>query len=168
MLRRNDRVLPAELQRWLRAGYTLPTRRVYGRYAPAYTTAYAPAYTSYYSGGYSSYYAPAAYTTYYSGGWYPGYWADRVRTRLWGSPTGYVAAYPTTYAAAYAPSTCSSCQSGYVAAYAPVSACSSCSAARRHAALCVVCTAVQLMFDLHRRLRARSVPMRFVVRLQLV
>lgn len=101
-------------------------------YAPTYTAAYAPAYTSYYSGGYSSYYAPSAYTTYYSGGWYPGYWADRVRTRLWGSPTGYVAAHPTSYAASYAPytasyapSTCASCQTGYVTSYAP--ACSSCS-----------------------------------------
>src|SRR5215213_5539087 len=80
-------------------------------YAPAYTAAYAPAYTSYY--------APTTYTTAYSGGWYPGYFVDRIRTRLWGSPTGYVAAYPATYSAAYAPSTCSSCQTGYVAAYAP-------------------------------------------------
>src|SRR6476646_8145787 len=59
-------------------------------YSPASTTSYyAPAYTSYYSGAYSSYYAPTAYTTNYAGGWYPGYYADRIRARLWGSPTGY-------------------------------------------------------------------------------
>src|SRR6186997_3399351 len=75
-------------------GYTAGYAPAYtSYYAPTYTAAYAPAYTSYYSGGYSSYYAPTAYTSYYSGGWYPGYWADRVRTRLWGSPTTYVASY---------------------------------------------------------------------------
>jgi hypothetical protein len=93
-------------------------------YAP-YTAGYMP-YTSYYSPAYSSYYAPS-YTTNYAGGWYPGYWADRIRTRLWGSPATYVAAYPATYgtyATSYAPA-CSSCTAGYAASYAP--ACSSCS-----------------------------------------
>lgn len=89
---------------------------------------------------------PSTYQTFYAGsGWYPGYYWDRVRTRLWGSPTTYVAASPTTVVAAYpttayysasvpsysvsyaaAPAascaTCSSCQS-CTAGYAPCSTC---------------------------------------------
>jgi hypothetical protein len=121
-------------------------------YAPsAYTSYYAP-YTSYYSGAYTSYYTPytsyyspyssyyaPTYSTYYAGGWYPGYWMNRIRTRLWGSPTTYVAAYPATYAAAYAPS-CSSCQSGYVTSYAPACpTCSSCSACASPCSACSTC-----------------------------
>ena len=70
-------------------------------YRPVYTTAYAPvAYTAY-----------RPYT-----GWYPGYWADRVRTRLWGAPVAYTAAYyPASYSVGYA---------SYATSYAP--ACSSC------------------------------------------
>src|SRR5688500_16456453 len=59
----------------------------------------------------TAYYQPAAYTAYppvayqtYRTGWYPGYFLDRIRTRLWGSPSTYVAAYPSTYVASY-PST---------------------------------------------------------------
>lgn len=88
--------------------------------------------TSAYSANY-----PATYQTAYAGtGWYPGYWWDRINTRLWGSPSTYVAAYPTTtWAASYAPS--------YSASYAPAvttasfvapSACGSCST-------CQSCTA---------------------------
>lgn len=106
-------------------------------YRPVYTTAY----------------APVAYTTYrpYTG-WYPGYWMDRLRTRLWGAPVAYTAAYyPATYsvgyasyAASYAPSTCSSCVSGCTtcgyASYS-VPACSSCSTCTAcYAPACTTCT----------------------------
>jgi hypothetical protein len=119
------------------------------------TAFYPSASTSYYAGSYSASY-PAMYTTNYSGGWYPGYWMDRIRTRLWGSPSTYVAAYPTmahsasyapTYAASYAPtyattsyaapaysssSTCQSCS------YAP--ACSTCSQQVTLRPVCATCT----------------------------
>lgn len=104
------------------------------------STAFVPT-TSFYAGSHTAYYPTAANT-----GWYPGYWLNRIRTRLWGSPTTYVAAYPaTTFTASYAPtytasyapsfsvshaapacSSCSTCQSCTVG-YAP-SACSACSA----------------------------------------
>jgi hypothetical protein len=82
----------------------------------------------------TAYYQPAAYTAYspvayqtYRTGWYPGYFLDRIRTRLWGSPSTYVAAYPSTYVASYPstyvasyPSTyAASYPSPYVASYAP-------------------------------------------------
>src|SRR5438477_4771134 len=80
----------------------------YTTYYSPYTSYYSPAYSSYYAPGYTSYYAPStsyyapapAYTTGYGGGWYPGYFLNRIRTRLFGQPAAYVAAYPGTYAAA--------------------------------------------------------------------
>ncbi|HJQ81458.1 MAG TPA: hypothetical protein VJ828_15965 [Lacipirellulaceae bacterium] len=82
----------------------------------------------------TAYYQPAAYTAYspvayqtYRTGWYPGYFLDRIRTRLWGSPSTYVASYPSPYVASYPstyvasyPSTyAASYSSPYVASYAP-------------------------------------------------
>jgi hypothetical protein len=75
---------------------------------------------------YSAYYQPAAYTAFspvavqtYRTGWYPGYFLDRIRTRLWGSPTTYVAAYPSTYVASYPSTYAASYPSTYAASYAP-------------------------------------------------
>jgi hypothetical protein len=72
----------------------------------------------------TAYYQPAAYTAYspvayqtYRTGWYPGYFLDRIRTRLWGSPSTYVAAYPPAYTAAYPSSYVASYPSTYVASY---------------------------------------------------
>lgn len=71
----------------------------------------------------TAYYQPAAVTAYSpvaSTGWYPGYYWNRVRTRLFGSPSTYVAAYPaTTYAASYAPAYTASYAPSYTASYAP-------------------------------------------------
>jgi len=72
----------------------------------------------------TAYYQPAAVTAYspvavqtVRTGWYPGYFLDRIRTRLFGSPSTYVAAYPTTYAASYPSSYVASYPSTYVASY---------------------------------------------------
>jgi hypothetical protein len=81
--------------------------------------------TSYYQpAAYSAYYQPAAYTAYspvayqtYRTGWYPGYFLDRIRTRLWGSPSTYVAAYPSTYVASYPSAYAASYPSSYVTSY---------------------------------------------------
>jgi hypothetical protein len=81
--------------------------------------------TSYYQpAAYSAYYQPSAYTAYspvayqtYRTGWYPGYFLDRIRTRLWGSPSTYVAAYPSTYVASYPSAYAASYPSSYVASY---------------------------------------------------
>jgi hypothetical protein len=100
------------------------------------TTAYYPStYNTYYAGSYAASY-PAAYQTSYAGtGWYPGYYWDRIRTRLWGSPTTYVAAYPgTAYYASYAPSYGVSYAPTYAAASYSAPACASCST-------CQSCTA---------------------------
>jgi hypothetical protein len=79
--------------------------------------------------GTTAFYQPAAYTAYspvayttYNTGWYPGYFLDRIRTRLWGAPSTYVAAYPSTYAAAY-PSTYVASYPTYAASYSPCSTC---------------------------------------------
>ncbi len=61
-------------------------------------------------------YSPVAYTT-VNTGWYPGYFLDRIRSRLWGAPSTYVAAYPTTYAAAYPSTYAAAYPSTYAAAY---------------------------------------------------
>jgi hypothetical protein len=75
-------------------------------------------------GATTAYYQPAAYTAYspvayqtYRTGWYPGYFLDRIRTRLWGSPSTYVAAYPSSYVASYPSSYVASYPSSYVASY---------------------------------------------------
>jgi hypothetical protein len=75
-------------------------------------------------GATTAYYQPAAYTAYspvayqtYRTGWYPGYFLDRIRTRLWGSPSTYVAAYPSTYVASYPSAYAASYPSTYAAAY---------------------------------------------------
>jgi hypothetical protein len=83
----------------------------------------------------TAFYQPATHTAYSpvvvqtNPGWYPGYFLDRMRTRLWGAPTAYVASYPTTYVASY-PSTYvasyPSYTTSYAASYAPVSTCSTC------------------------------------------
>jgi hypothetical protein len=72
----------------------------------------------------TAYYQPAAYTAYspvayqtYRTGWYPGYFLDRIRTRLWGSPSTYVAAYPSAYVASYPSTYAASYPSTYVASY---------------------------------------------------
>jgi hypothetical protein len=72
----------------------------------------------------TAYYQPAAYTAYspvayqtYRTGWYPGYFLDRIRTRLWGSPSTYVAAYPSPYVASYPSAYAASYPSTYVASY---------------------------------------------------
>jgi hypothetical protein len=104
-------------------------------YAPstayAYQTYYAPATTAY-----TAHYAPAttAYTSYYApttpvvatSGWYPGYWWDRIRTRLFPArtvvaayPTTYAASYPSTYVASYPSTYVASYPTSYVASYAP-------------------------------------------------
>lgn len=104
------------------------------------TSAYYPSsYNTYYAGSYSAYYP----TAYQSTGWYPGYYWNRMRARLWGAPTTYVAAYPTTayyasapsYSVSYAPtyaattyaapvsSTCSTCTAGYAPAAPSCSTC---------------------------------------------
>ena len=67
-------------------------------------------------------YQPAAYTAYspvvyQSSGWYPGYFLDRIRTRLFGSPSTYVAAYPSTYVASYPSPVVASYPSAHVASY---------------------------------------------------
>src|SRR5687767_13925800 len=59
-------------------------------YPSAYSASYPSSYNTYYAGSYS------AYSPTYSTGWYPGYYWDRIRARVWGSPSTYVAAYPTT------------------------------------------------------------------------
>jgi hypothetical protein len=90
--------------------------------------------TAFYPQTATSFYAPATYQTAYSG-WYPGYYWDRVRTRLWASPTTYVAAVPSTaYVASYAPSY----SVGYAASYAAPSTCSTCTAG--YAPSCSTCT----------------------------
>jgi hypothetical protein len=113
------------------------------------TTAFYPqAYSSNYAGSYSAYYPTTAYQT---TGWYPGYYWDRVRTRLWGSPRTYVAAYPSTaYVASYAPTYTASYAPIYSASYAPMhsagyatsyaapSTCSTCTAG--YAPSCSTCT----------------------------
>ena len=141
MLRRNDGVLRAVVLELLRSVHVVllgayTSLHPVHVYTP-YTSYYTP-YTSYYTPS-TSYYAPT-YSTYYAGGWYPGYWMNRIRTRLWGSPTTYVAAYPASYTTAYAPSTCSSCQAGYVTSYAPACpTCSSCSACASPCSTCSAC-----------------------------
>lgn len=99
--------------------YYQPTTTYYAP-ATAYQSYYAPATT------YQTYYAPAttAYSTYYApstpvvatSGWYPGYWWDRVRSRLFPART-VVAAYPTTYTASYPTNYVASYPSTYVASY---------------------------------------------------
>ncbi|MCC7473935.1 MAG: hypothetical protein IT425_00945 [Pirellulales bacterium] len=83
-------------------------------------------YGAYYAPTYSTYYAPATYST-YSSGWYPGYWLDRVNARLWGSPTTYVASYPSYYAS-YRPVyyTNYAYTTSYVPAYSSCASCTSC------------------------------------------
>ena len=133
-------VAPANAQYWgATTAYYAPSTSYYAPYTSYYSpytsyyrpyTSYYSPYTSYYGGGYSSYYAPR-YSTYYAGGWYPGYWMDRARVRLWGSPATYVAAYPATYTAGYA---------GYATSYAPAcSSCSSCSAGYAPCSSCSTC-----------------------------
>jgi hypothetical protein len=77
----------------------------------------APA-TAYYQPAVYTAYSPVAYQT-YRAGWYPGYFLDQIRTRLWGSPSTYVAAYPSTYVASYPSAYAASYPSSYVASYAP-------------------------------------------------
>lgn len=95
--------------------------------------------TTFYQPTTQTVFLPVVQQTQYTG-WYPGYWLDRIRTRLWGSPTTFVAAYPTTIVtstptfttSAYSPApvvsyaapTCPSCPVQTVS-YAP-SACASC------------------------------------------
>lgn len=101
------------------------------------TTAFYP---STYSANYGGSYAAAYPTTYqtYSSGWYPGYYWNQARARLWGSPSTYVAAYPTTayYSAGYAPAYSASYAPAYATTYA-APACSSCSSG----STCQSCTA---------------------------
>jgi hypothetical protein len=64
-------------------------------------------------------------------GWYPGFFLDRIRTRLWGAPNTFVAAQPTTYAVARPVFTTTVAQPVYTTSYAPmtvspVSTCSTC------------------------------------------
>lgn len=63
-------------------------------------------------------YSPVVYNGYYDG-WYPGKYLGRLGRRVFGTAPypAYTAAYPTTYAAAYAPAT-------YATSYAP--SCSTC------------------------------------------
>jgi hypothetical protein len=99
------------------------------------TTAYYPStYNAYYGGSYAAAY-PA--TT----GWYPGYYLNQVRARLWGSPSTYVAAYPTStyYSAGYAPSYSAGYAPSYSAGYAPAYATSY--AAPASGSACQSCTA---------------------------
>jgi hypothetical protein len=88
----------------------------------------------------TAYYQPAAYTAYspvaYTG-WYPGYFLDRIRARMWGAPSTYVAAYPSTYVASYPTYT-----AGY-AVGAPISTCSSCATYSASYAPCTTCAATQ-------------------------
>jgi hypothetical protein len=81
-----------------------------GYYQPA------AAYTAYYQPAAYTAYSPVAYQTYRTG-WYPGYFLDRIRTRLWGSPSTYVAAYPSTYVASYPSAYAASYPSTYAASY---------------------------------------------------
>jgi hypothetical protein len=67
-------------------------------------------------------YSPVAYTTYRTG-WYPGYYLDRVRARLWGAPATYVASYPSTYVASYPATAYYASYPAYTSSY---STCSSC------------------------------------------
>ena len=80
-------------------------------------------------GATTAFYQPAAYTAYspvaystYNTGWYPGYFLDRIRTRLWGAPSTYVAAYPSTYVAAY-PTSYAASYPAYATCYSPCSTC---------------------------------------------
>jgi hypothetical protein len=101
--------------------------------------------TAYYQSVAYTAYSPAVYQTYRTG-WYPGYFLDRIRTRVFGAPSTYVAAYPTSYVASYPSTYVASYPSAYVASYpssyvtsypaytasygtsyAPVSSCSTCS-----------------------------------------
>jgi hypothetical protein len=95
--------------------------------------------TAYYQPATYTAYSPVVYQTNYSG-WYPGYFLDRIRARWWGAPRTYVASYPSTYVASYPSTYVASYPSTYVASYpsytasyaasyAPVSACSTCTAA---------------------------------------
>jgi hypothetical protein len=95
----------------------------------------------------TAFYQPTTVTAYspvvvqaYQPGWYPGFFLDRIRMRLWGAPNTYVAAYPTTFAAARPVHTVS-----YATSFAPVSACASCSSVQqvtmRPVVACDPCTA---------------------------
>lgn len=104
-------------------------------------------YSAYYQPAAYTAYSPVAYTSYYGGGWYPGYWLDRVRARVWGSPRTYVAAYPATYQAAYAPSYSVGYRPAYSVGYATSyaapavsSGCSSCSSYSAGYSPCSSCT----------------------------
>ena len=75
-------------------------------------------------------------------GWYPGYWMNRIGTRLWGSPSTQVVAYQPTFASgcsscasSWLPSSCSTCSSG-----SPCSTCSSCTAGYAPCNTCNTCT----------------------------
>jgi hypothetical protein len=107
--------------------------------------------TAYYQPAAYTAYSPVAYTSYYGnygGGWYPGYWLNRVRTRLFGAPSTYVASYPTAYQASYVPSYTAAYRPAYSVGYstsyaAPVAAssgCSSCSSYSAGYAPCSSCT----------------------------
>ena len=99
----------------------------------------------------TAFYQPAAYTAYspvavqtVNTGWYPGYFLDRIRTRLFGSPSTYVAAYPSTYVASYPSTYVASYPSSYMASYAPTYTSSySMGYATSYAAPCTSCAPVQ-------------------------
>jgi hypothetical protein len=105
-------------------------------------------------GATTAYYQPVAYTTYspvvyqtYWRGWYPGYFADRIRARLWGAPSTYLAAYPTAYVASY-PSTYyytsyPTYTASYVTSYAPASPCATCSTCTACYSPCTTCATTQ-------------------------
>jgi hypothetical protein len=73
----------------------------------------------------TAYYPTTAYTAAYpaqSTGWYPGYWLQRITSRLFGSPSTYVTAYPTTaYYAGYAPAYTAAYRPAYTVGYATTS-----------------------------------------------
>jgi hypothetical protein len=71
-------------------------------------------------------------------GWYPGFFLDRIRTRLWGAPNTFVAVQPTTFVAARPVFATS-----YVANFAPVSSCSGCSSFTASYSPCSTCAPVQ-------------------------
>ncbi len=85
--------------------------------------------TAFYPSSTVAAYSPVAYQTNYSG-WYPGYWWNRIGTRLWGSPSTYVTAYPTTFATSFAPTYSVGYRpmysAGYATSYAAPAGCASC------------------------------------------
>jgi hypothetical protein len=129
--------------------YYAPATTAY--YAPATTAYYAPATTAYYAPATTAYYSPAATPVVQTSAWYPGYWWDRVRTRLFPArtvvaayPTSYAASYPVTYAASYPTTYTASYATNYVASYptsyvASYPAASTCCAPAQQVTLRPVC-----------------------------